>query len=111
MLTIIKTLKNGGLFVNIDNTEKNQITDSPRVCISGFPSVNGNGISASVIMKKLKNGCHFINIDHIEKFLITSLPPPPHQSLGLRFSVCQQKWNISVSHYEKIEKWPPFCKY
>ena len=28
-----------------------------------------------------------------------------------RFCKCQQKRNISVSHYEKIEKWPPFHKY
>ena len=26
------------------------------------------------------------------------------QSLGLRFSECQWKWNISIGHYEKIEK-------
>ena len=30
------------------------------------------------------------------------------QSLGLRFSECRQKWNISVGHYEKIEKWLTF---
>ena len=30
------------------------------------------------------------------------------QSLGLQFSKCQWKWNISISHYEKIEKWLPF---
>ena len=37
------------------------------------------------------------------------LPLPP-QSLGLRFSKCQWKWNISIGHYEKIKKWPPFHK-
>ena len=26
------------------------------------------------------------------------------QSLGLQFSKCLQKWNISIGHYEKIEK-------
>ena len=26
------------------------------------------------------------------------------QSLGLWFSECRWKWNISVGHYEKIEK-------
>ena len=57
-------------------------------------------------MKILKNGHHFVNIDHTEKFQITNPP-----SLGLRFSKCQQKWNISVGHYEKIEKWPALCKY
>ena len=29
------------------------------------------------------------------------LPTP--QSLGLQFSKCRWKWNISVDHYEKIE--------
>ena len=58
-------------------------------------------------MKKLKNGHHSVNINHTEKFQLTD----PPKSLGLWFSVCQQKWNISVSHYEKIEKWPPFHKY
>ena len=47
---------------------------------------------------------HFINIDHIEKFQITN----PPQSLDLWFSECQQKWNITVSHYEKIENSLPF---
>ena len=55
-------------------------------------------------MKKLKNGHHFINIDNTEKFQITD----PPESLGLWFSECQQKWNISVSHYEKIENGQPF---
>ena len=35
----------------------------------------------------------------------------PPQSLGLRFSKCQWKWNISIGHYEKFEKWLPFHKY
>ena len=46
----------------------------PKVWVSSFPSVNGNGISASAIMEKLKNGCHFINIDHTEIFQITDPP-------------------------------------
>ena len=85
--------------------EKFQITDPPpKVWVSSFLSVNRNGISALAIMKKLKNGCHFVNINHTEKFKL--LTPP--QSLGLQFSKCQQKWNISIGHYEKIEKWLPF---
>ena len=47
-------------------------------------------------------------MDHPEKFQINN---PPPQSLGLWFSECQQKWNINISHYEKIENWPPFHKY
>ena len=106
---ITKKLKNGHHFINIDCTEKFQITDpSNKVWVSSFPSVNGNGISMLAIMKKSKNGHHFINIDHIEKFQITN---PFPQSLGLWFPECWWKWNISVNHYEKIEKWPPFHKY
>ena len=83
---IMKKLKNGSHFVNIDHTEKFQITDPPqslglwfsectnppKVWVSGFPSVDGNGISALAIMKRLKNGCHFVNIDRTEKFQITN---------------------------------------
>ena len=85
--------------------EKFPITEPPpKVWVSGFPSVNGNGISVSAIMKKLKNGCNFFNIDHMEKFPTTD----PPQSLGLQFSKCQWKQNISIGHYEKIEKWLTF---
>ena len=79
----------------------------PQVWVSGFLSVNGNRISALAIMKKLKNGCHFIYINHMENFQITDLS----QSLGLWFSECYWKQNISIGHYDKIEKWLPFCKY
>ena len=68
-----------------------------KIHVSSFLSVDG--ISLSAIMKKLKNGCHFINIDHIKK--ISNYWPS--QSLGLRFSECQRKWNNTVSHYEKVE--------
>ena len=86
----MKKLKNGYHFINIDHTEKFQITDPPKVWVSGFPSVNGHGISASAIMKKLKNGYHFVNIDHTEKIQITD----PPKSLGLQFFKCRQKQNI-----------------
>ena len=83
----------------------------PKVSVSGFLSDNGNRTSVLVIMKKLKNGCHFINMHSTENFLkITDHPlplPSTPKSLGLWFSECQQKWNFSVSHYEKIEKWRP----
>ena len=88
--------------------EKFQFTNpSPKVWVSGFPSVKRNGISALAIMKKLKHGCHFVNIDHTEKFQITY----PSQSLGLQFSESQWKQNSNIGHYEKIEKMLPFCKY
>ena len=54
--------------------EKFQITDPTKVRVSGFPSVDRNGISVLAIMKILKNGCHFININRTEKFQITNLP-------------------------------------
>ena len=103
-LAIMKKLKNGCHFNNIDCTEKIQITNTPKVWVSGFPSVDRNVISPSAIMKKLKNGCHFVNIDCTEKF---QTPTPP-KSLGLQFSKCQWKQNITIGHYENIEKWLPF---
>ena len=75
MSIIMKKLKNSCHFFNIDHTEKFQITTPPKDWISGFPSVDRNGISVFTIMKKLKNGCHFFNIDHMEKFQITD----PHK--------------------------------
>ena len=71
---IMKKLKNGCHFINIDHMEKFQITDPIKGWVSGFPSVDRNGISASAIMKKLKNGCHFINIDGTKNFQITDCP-------------------------------------
>ena len=60
----------------ISITQKNfKLLTPPKVWVSGFPSVKGNGISALAIMKKLKNGCHFINIDCMEKFQITDPHP------------------------------------
>ena len=69
----MKKLKNDCHFVNIDHMEKLQITD-PQSLVSGFLSVDRNGISLLAIMKKLKNGCHFVNIDRMEKFQITDPP-------------------------------------
>ena len=68
-------MKNGCHFININCIENFQIIDPLKVWVSGFLSVDGNGISVSAIMRKLKNGCHFINIDHVEKFQITNPPP------------------------------------
>ena len=50
------------------------LTPPQKFWVSGFLSVNGNGISVSAIMKKLKNGCHFINIHRKEKFQIINPP-------------------------------------
>ena len=81
----MKKMKNGHHFVNINHTEKFQITDLLKVWVSGFLSVDGNGISASPIMKKLKNGHHFININCMENFQITE-PPPKFGSPVFRVS-------------------------
>ena len=64
----MKTLKNGCHFINIDRTEKFQITDPPKVWVSGFPSVDGNTISPSAIMKKLKNGCKTLGVGNLKFF-------------------------------------------
>ena len=45
VLAIMKKSKNFHFFINIDHTEKFQITDPPKVWVSSFLSVNGNGIS------------------------------------------------------------------
>ena len=68
MSAIMKKLKNCSHFVNIDCMEIFQITDPPKVWVSGFLGIDGNGISVSAIMKKLKNGSHFVNIDCMENF-------------------------------------------
>ena len=83
----------------IDHMEKFQITDRPKVWVSGFMGVNGNGISASAIMKKLKKGHHFVNIDHMEKFQITDLP-----KFGpLVFQVSTEKENTVLAIMKKLK--------
>ena len=39
----------------------------------------------------------FLNINCAENFQITD-----PQSLGLRFSECQWKWNVNIDNYEQI---------
>ena len=95
MSTIIKKLKNGCHFINIDHTEKFQITVPPQSLGLRFLGVSRDGISVLAIMKKLKNGCHFVNINHAEKFQITD--PPKFGSPVFRVSTkteyqCQQLW-------------------
>ena len=77
MSGIMKELKNGSHFININCTETFQITDPTKVWVSFFLSVNRNGISTLVIMKTLKNGHHFVNIvniNYMEKFQIIDHP-------------------------------------
>ena len=61
----------------------------------------GNGMMTLAIMKIMKNGCHFVYMCHTEKIQMTN-PCPSPKSLGLWFSECQWKGNISISHYEKL---------
>ena len=68
-----------------------------KVWVSSFPSVNRNRISVSAIMKKIEKWLPFRKYRSYTKIL-NHWPPI---SLGLQFSQCQQKQNISVSHYEK----------
>ena len=90
-LAIIKKLKNGCHFINIDCLENFQIMDPSKFGSPVFRvltdmeyqhrplCVDRNGISASAIMKKLKNDWHFININRMEKCQITD--PPKFGSL------------------------------
>ena len=62
-----------------------------KVWVSGFPSVDRNGISVLATMKNLKNGCHSIKMHRTEKFQITDPnptpnPPATYQSFGRQFS-------------------------
>ena len=76
--------------------EKFQINNLPKIWISGFLSVDGNGILVLAIMKKLKNGCHFFNINRMENFQITD----PPQSLGLQFSSHQKTGDANFLFFE-----------
>ena len=102
---IMKKLKNGCHFINIDCTEKFKTTDPPKVWVSGFPSVNGNTISPLAIMKKLKNGCHFINIDWVSGFLSVD-------GNGISPSAIMKKMKngchfVNIDHTEKFQTTEP----
>ena len=90
----------------ISIVQKNfKLLTPPKVWVSGFPSVNRNGISVLAIKNKYKNCSHFVNIDRMEKIQITDLPK--FQSPDFQVSMETEK-KISVSHYEKIDKWLSF---
>ena len=67
---IMRNQKNGCHFINMHRMEKFQITDPPKVWVSSFLNVDGNGISTSAVMEKWENGHHFVNMHRMEKFLI-----------------------------------------
>ena len=89
--------------VNWTNRKFRKLNQS-KIQVFRCPGVSG--ISGSAIMKKLK-------ITTISWILIIwkNFKVLTRIKFGLQFSECWWKWNISVSHYEKIEKWPPFHKY
>ena len=116
---MMKKLKNGCHFININCTEKFQINNPPKFCVSSFPSVNRNRISASAIMKKLKNGHHFVNINHTENFQIIDPPKVWVSSFlsvdrnGISVSAIMKKLKngqhfVNINHKEKFQNyWPP----
>ena len=77
----LKPPKNGCHFVNIDCTENIQITDPEKNWVSGFPSVNRNGISVSAIMKKIEKWLSFHKYQSYRK-ISNYWPPPPKNKLG-----------------------------
>ena len=72
-----------------------------KVFVSGFPSVDGNGILLSAIIKKIEKWLSFCKyaLHCTEKIQIST--PNPSQSFGLWFSECVQKWNISIMEKSK----------
>ena len=76
-------------------------TPPPKVWVSGFLSVNRNGMSVSAIMKKLKNGSHSVNINHTEK--IQSTDP-----LKVWVSDFLSVNRNGISVLAIMEKWLPF---
>ena len=84
----MKKLKNGCHFFNINRTEKFPITKSPKVWVSGFLSVDGNGISALAIMKKTCVNRNGISADTgdanflFSEFSIGSFYPITHPRLN-----------------------------
>ena len=53
-LAIMEKSKNGHHFVNIDCTENFEITKPPKVWVSSYASVDGDGILVLAIMEKSK---------------------------------------------------------
>ena len=114
-----KKLKNGCHFININHAEKFQNYHPPKVWISGFLSVDRNGISVLAIMKKLKNGHHFVNINCTEKFQITAPLPkfgfsgfPSVDRNRILASVIMKKMKnghyfVNINHMEKFQNTNP----
>ena len=112
MSAIMKKLKNGSHFVNIDHTVKFQITDPLKIWVSSFQSVDRNGISALAIMKKMKNGSHFFNIHHMnvtgsnllcKQHIVLNHVFFRYESSGRKIRGFQQRsWSATILHRENI---------
>ena len=76
---------------------------TPKVWVSTFLSVDGNGKLALAIINKMEKWlpCHGNSLYSIISNYWS------HQSLGLHFSECPQKWKMEICHYEKMGKWLP----
>ena len=100
---IMKKLKKGSHFVNIDCSRKISNYWTPaKVWVSGFPAVNGNRISAVWPLWKNWKMALILLISIIQKNFKLLTPP---QSLGLWFSRLSTEMEYQLSgHYEKIEK-------
>ena len=144
-----KKLQNGCHFININHTEKFQITDPPpkfgslvfwvwmETEYQHWPLWKNWKMAATSLIWIIRKNFKLLTPPSLDLWFskcwqkqyqhqplwkhwkmaailliliirkIFKLPTPP-QSLGLRFSEWRQKWNISVSYYENIEKWLPF---
>ena len=47
----------------------------PKLWVSAFPSVNGNGTQVLVIMNESKNGCHLVNISYASYRKLSNYQP------------------------------------
>ena len=103
-LAIMKNLKNGWYFININCTEKFQITNPPTFGSLVFQVSTEMEYQCQPLWKNWKMAA--ISLISIIQKIANYWPP---QSLGLWFSEYQWKWNISAGYYEHIGKWLQFC--
>ena len=104
---IMKKLTNGHHFINMHHMENFQITDPPKVWVSGFLSVHRNRILVSAIKKKSKNVHHFVTMHYTEKCQITDSPKVWVSS----FLSVNRNRILTSAIMKKSKIWPPFCKY
>ena len=96
---IMKKLKNGCHFINVNHTEKFQITDLPKFGSPVFWVSTEMEYQHRPLWKNWKMAAISLILIIQKNFKLLTL-----QSWGLWFSEWWRKWDISISHYEKIEK-------